>query len=173
MRRVWRRAKQFLRYLRRAPLNPAEAARVNSVLGPALAALFWQMAPGEQAHSLRVMDCLCAQQHTQPELLQAALLHDVGKIVAPLNILERVAIVLARRWLKKQCARWGEAEPRGWRGPFVTAAQHPIWGAALVGQAGAARLTVELTRRHQVPLNTLVMPGDRLLYLLKMADEEN
>ncbi len=170
MNQVRHRVGQFFLYLRARPTSD-DRALVDATLPPALAALFGRMAPGEQLHCLRVMRWLAGQGHCQPELLQAALLHDVGKSVAPISLLERVEAVLVRWLLPSRYARWAQAEPRGWQRPFVTATQHPEWGARLAAQAGAAPLVVSLIRRHQVERLRPVTEEDRILALLQLAEE--
>lgn len=160
---------QFFLYLRARPAA-ADLALVDSTLPPELAALFRRMAPGEQIHSLKVMRWLAEQGHTRPELLQAALLHDVGKSNAPINLFERVEAVLVRWLVPGLYARWAQAEPLGWRKPFVTATQHPAWGAALAGQAGAPLLVVNLIRRHQSEDIVPVTEEDQFVDLLREAE---
>jgi hypothetical protein len=172
MHRNLHRAGQFWRYLSTLALPPADEADVDRVLSPALAALFRQMIPGEQAHSLRVMRWLIAHQHTQPELLQAALLHDVGKVCAPLNIFERVVTVFGHKLFPKQSSRWAQRQPQGWSKAFVVARHHADWGADMVARAGAAPLTVNLIRRHQTRVTRLLTPEDELLRWLQRADDE-
>lgn len=175
MKRARYRAGQFLRHLRRAPLSPAELAEVRRVLPPALAAPFARLAPAEQAHALRVLRAVAAGPHPyarRPELLQAALLHDVGKSVAPLSLFERVGIVLAGKLLPGAAARWGQGPARGWRRAFVTALRHPEWGAELCAQAGAAPLVTRLIRRHQSPLPAPGSPEDQMLAVLQAADDD-
>jgi putative nucleotidyltransferase with HDIG domain len=171
MRQAAYRLAQFGRHLRPRPLTPQERAQVGAVLTPALEALFWRMTPGEQAHSLQVYASLLEQGHSQRELLQAALLHDIGKTRAPLNLAERSLAVLAGRLLPGAAARWGRGAPRGWRRPFVTAAQHPAWGAEMCAQAGAPAQTVSLVRRHQSPASG-ASPEDALLRALQAADND-
>ena len=167
---VRHRVGQFFLYWR-ARLTRADVAFIEATLPPALAALFCRMTPGEQIHSLKVMRWLADHGHTRPELLQAALLHDVGKSVAPISLWERVEAVLVRWLLPGPYARWGQAEPRGWRKPFVTATQHPEWGADLAAQAGAAPLVVNLIRRHQSDKGKKpVTDEDQLLRLLSQAE---
>jgi hypothetical protein len=169
------RVRQFLWYLRRAPLSPAEQAEVRRVLPPALAERFARLAPGEQAHALRVLRAVAAGAHpyaARPELLQAALLHDVGQTVAPLNVFERAWAVLARRWLPAWAERWGRGPARGWRRAFVAAARHPEWGADLAAQAGAAPLVAALIRRHQAPLAAPRTTEDEMLAVLQAADDD-
>jgi len=150
------------------PLDEAEAA---AVLPLPLLGLFRRMRRSEQQHSLRVLRVLQAQGHTHPDLLAAALLHDVGKSRYPLTIFGRVMVVLARAAWPRQAAVWGAGEPRGWRRPFVIAQQHPIWSAEDVAAAGASPLVAALVRRHQEQLDAAARSEeDRLLALLQAAD---
>jgi hypothetical protein len=162
---------QFFLYLR-ARRAPADLALVDATLPPALGALFRRMTLGEQMHSLKVMRWLAAHGFTQPELLQAALLHDVGKSEAPINLAERVEAVLVRWLLPHHYYRWAQAEPRGWRKPFVTSTQHPAWGADLAAQAGAAPLVVNLIRRHQDQECAPVTEEDWLCAHLHQAERD-
>jgi hypothetical protein len=100
------RVGQFFLYLRARP-TPEDKALVESILPPALLPLFQRQSPGEQKHSLKLMRWLAEREPQQTELLQAALLHDVGKSLAPINLVERVAAVLVRWLLPGSYARWG------------------------------------------------------------------
>jgi hypothetical protein len=177
MRRAGYRVGQFFRHLRRLPLTPDERAEAASALGlRALAALFAQHSPAEQAHALRVLRTVRAGSHpymTQPELLQAALLHDIGKTRAPLNAVERSLAVLGRRLLPRHAARWGQGQPRGWRKAFAVAAQHPAWGADLCARAGAPPLTIALVCRHQDTVGQPYSLEDELLRVLQAADDDS
>jgi hypothetical protein len=167
------RLRQFFHYWKDSPPAPAERAEARRLLGPRLAALFERMTPGEQAHSLQVLRVVAAEAGAAPlpaGLLQAALLHDVGKTRAPLGLAGRVLVVAAGRWAP---ARWGLGEPRGWRRPFVTRAQHAAWGAALCAEAGADPLAVTLVRRHQDRLGeAAAAPEDEWLRRLQRADDD-
>ena len=135
--------------------------------------MFLRLQPSEQAHSLNIFYALRAEGHTDPDLLAAALLHDIGKSCYPLKTWERVLIVLAKAIFPRQTDRWSEAQPTGWRRPFVVARQHPAWGAELAEQVGASRLLQELIRRHQDALpNRPDTPADRLLVHLKKFDDQ-
>ena len=112
---------------------------------------------------------LKASGQTDPHLLAAALLHDVGKVLFPLSLLERAIIVLGKRFFRQRAGRWSEGTPSRLRRPFVVAAHHPDWGADLAGQAGASSRTVELIRRHQ----DIPSIDDPLLAALQSADNEN
>lgn len=165
------RAQQFLHYWQPPPLTATDEAQVAVVLPPPLLALFQRMTVGEQAHSLNVLRALQAQGHTAPELLQAALLHDVGKCLAPLTLVDRVVIVLGQRLFKRRVAHWSAGAPRGWRKPFVVAAQHPAWGADLAAQAGATPTVVALIRHHATPMQQPQTPAEHWLAALQQADD--
>ena len=165
------RVGQFFLYLG-ARLTPEDEALVASILPSTLLPLFHRQSAGEQKHSLKVTRWLAKRAPHQAELLQAALLHDVGKSVAPINLVERVEAVLVRWFVPGLYKRWAEAEPRGWRKPFVTAVNHPAWGADLAAQAGASPRVVTLIRRHQELKLKVVTEEDRLLELLQRAEEQ-
>src|SRR5262245_51329405 len=167
------RVGQFWHYWRNAPLNPAAQTQVDSILPtPELRTLFRRMSAGEQRHSLYVLQRVRAEcPSAPPELLQAALLHDVGKTVAPLNIVERVLVVVGQRLSSGAAYRWGQGQPQGWRKAFVVARQHARWGADLAAQAGASSLVSNLINRHQSPITQSTRPEDELLKHLQSADD--
>jgi hypothetical protein len=139
--------------------------------------LFYQMQPGEQAHSLEIYEQLLAQGETSPDLLAAALLHDVGKTRYPLQSWERAEIVIAKKLLPKRARQWGLGTPAGWKRPFVVAERHPEWGADMAAQAGASEMTVQLVLRHQDKINPApfnhgeARPEEILLYRLQLLDD--
>jgi hypothetical protein len=159
------RTRQFWQALRAAPA-PEDLVRVQGFLSPKLFEVFCRMSQSEQAHSIQVFNKLVAQGESNPDLLAAALLHDVGKSRFPLAVWERVAIVLVRAFSKNLAERLGDLNklgqrlPQVWPGaqkeqlpwqlkPFLVAEHHPSWGASAAQQAGASELTVNLIHRHQ------------------------
>ncbi|MGD8850543.1 MAG: HD domain-containing protein, partial [Anaerolineales bacterium] len=139
-----------------------------------LEALFKRMEPADQAHSIRVYRSLLEQGHSDPDLLTAALLHDVGKSLVTPNIWERVFYVLANRIAPGQVLRWGEAEASGWKRAFVIARKHPVWGADLARNHGATPAAVRLIKHHQD--TDTALQDDQLAYhlsLLQAADSGN
>jgi putative nucleotidyltransferase with HDIG domain len=123
---------------------------------------------------------LLVQGETQPDLLVAALLHDVGKLRYRLNPLERAMIVLAKAFLPAQVDHWGSLPPGGWeslpawRKAFVLSKQHATWGAELAHQAGVSPLTESLIRQHHQPCGTeLLTQEDRLLNKLRLVDNQS
>ena len=168
--RLW----QFWQIVTAAPLDKSARAELSAILSAKEMALFDQFSFNDQWHSYRVMKMLQEAGHTQPELLVAALLHDVGKTEIPLTIWERSLIVLASIFLPRQTAVWGQGEPVGWKRPFVVKMQHPIWSAKLAAAAGSNPQAIWLMRRHQ----DVIPPDDpspeaRLLRLLQWADDQN
>lgn len=163
--RIAYRVKQFCQTLA-APLRPADVAYAAARLSPALLRLFQGMTPAEQQHSIALSRALEAQGHTDPDLLAAALLHDVGKTRHPPHLWERVVVVLGEHFTPRQAAAWGAGAPHGLRRGFVIRQQHAAWGAELARQAGASPRTVALIRQHHSD-----PAGDPELIALQKADE--
>ena len=77
------------------PLDPDERELVSSLLGQELHGLFARMTDQDQRHSFEVMQAVrLAYPHAPTSIVQAALMHDVGKSAAPLGTLGRVAATL-------------------------------------------------------------------------------
>lgn len=156
-------------------LRPVDDAAARAHLTPPLYALYRAMRRSERQHSLRVLRDLRAQGHHDPDLLVAALLHDVAKAQMPFSIAEKVIVVLVKAFAPAVYRRWGRAAPRGWQRPFAVSVQHPAWGAAIAAEAGATARTVELIRRHADPLPDAADRSelDDLLHALQQADDRN
>jgi hypothetical protein len=168
--RLW----QFWQIVTAVPLESAARDEVAAILSPSELSLFDRFALNDQWHSYRVMSLLQDAGHDQPQLLVAALLHDVGKTKLPLSIWERSLIVLASLLLPRQTAVWGQGEAVGWKRPFVVKMQHPIWSAQMAAAAGSHPQAIALIQRHQDAID----PNDqseeaKLLSLLQWADDQN
>lgn len=170
------RIRQFLASLRPA-ISPAEWRTLAGWLPPRAALLFQRMSPRDQRHSLNVAQTLTVGGHDQPDLLAAALLHDVAKSVQPgkrLRLRHRVVIVLLNAANPQWVSRLASDDPGSWRYPFYVHLNHPAMGAVLVEEAGCSPLTVELVRRHQARLATAPAGQvEELLALLQAADDAN
>jgi hypothetical protein len=151
-----------------------ELALVKEILSPPQYELFRRMQLSEQAHAIQVCTDLKAEGYRQPDLLIAALLHDVGKIKARLCVWERVWIVLGKRLFPRQAVQWGRREAKGWRKAFVAAEKHAAWGAVLAEEGGASPLTVKLIRLHQdATAKGLTEKEKDLLTALQRVDDKN
>ena len=116
MTRASYRASQFVQALFAQPA--AEDARLAAEPLPAsLRPLFHALSRAEQSHAVAVLRCLLQHGERDPDLLAAALLHDVGKTRAPLRLLDRVLVVLAQRLAPAAADAWSKGEPRAWRRP--------------------------------------------------------
>lgn len=173
------RASQLWHALTAVP-TPEDLDLARQALSPSQMDLFLQLQPNEQAHSLQIYCQLREGKPLDDDLLVAALLHDVGKISYPMRPWERVWIVIARALMPAKAVEWGQAQPRGWKRPFVIAEQHATWGADLAARAGASPTAVSLIRRHQQPPNRFeqaaVAPAsheDQLLYRLQLLDDKS
>ena len=182
------RVGQFLRALTtRVPDD--EVAQAMRVLTPEAQELFRRQAIQDQRHALAVYRTLYQAGHTDPALLAAALLHDVGKAAAQLPAWQRAIIVLLDRFAPRLLARLSQGEPQdralslpkdhtlsrlgSWRYAFVVHARHPEAGARWAQEAGCSPLTVALIRRHQDRLTSCEIEEDQLLAALQAADSLN
>lgn len=146
--RILYRVRQFWQAITAAP-QERDLGLARKWLTPSLLSLFLRLHPSEQAHSISIARQLAEQGETEPDLMVAALLHDIGKVRYPLTVWERIVIVLGKAMFSKRVKKWGRGEPRGWRRPFAVAEQHAAWGAELAAQAGASPLAARLIRSHQ------------------------
>jgi putative nucleotidyltransferase with HDIG domain len=160
--------------------DDSELEQVQAILSPEQMVLFMQMQPGEKNHALTMYHRLLEQGEDNPDLIVAALLHDVGKTHYPMNPMERTMVVLARVTIPAQAHKWGNPPTNaweklpGWRKPFVVAEQHAAWGAELAHETGVSSLTETLIRKHHHP-NTQVFGDEEniLLYKLWVVDNDS
>ena len=170
---VYYRASQFWQALTATPAVE-DLDRASQVLSQQLMVLFLNQTASVQVHSLNVFSQLCDQGERSPDVLSAALLHDVGKSCYPLRTWERVVVVIGQALALRQADLWAQAEPRSWKRPFVVARRHAAWGAEMAAAGGASPLTVELIRRHHDPgTDGLVTPEDQLLKQLQSFDHNS
>ena len=144
------RAKQLYRALE-ASIRSQGKFPLEEYLPPEGVQLFRQMSPGDQRHSLEVFWTLSKGGWGTPELLEVALLHDIGKGGGKLRIWHRVAITLLRNFAPALLQRIAQDGPRSWRYPFYLHLKHAERGAALAESIGCSAEVVRLIGEHHTP----------------------
>jgi len=140
-----RRARRFVLALR-ARVEPGEVEALSAYLTPAQVRLFSTMQSADQRHSLEVFGRLLREGHRDPDLLQAALLHDVGKARARLRVWHRVLVDLGQTFWPS-APRWLAAHgPAALRWPLEVGLRHPELGAEDARSAGCSDRAVALIR---------------------------
>jgi hypothetical protein len=156
------RARQFFRALR-PRLSERDRALVQSILTPRQYALFSRLAPADQRHAVEVLLRVRASGITDRDVLQAALLHDVGKAGSGLRLWLRVAAVLLEAWSPRLLRLLSARGP--WRRAFRAYREHPRRGARLARLAGSSPRVVALIAAHQQGPS-----ADPALAVLRRAD---
>lgn len=134
-----------------ARVDPVSLPALDTILSPAERQLFLTMIEPDQQHSLDLYARLRRDGYDDPDLLRAALLHDVGKASGRLPILYRVAYTLTAM-VNPALTRWlGRPNPAAWRRPFYLAAHHPEIGAAAALRSGSSPRVVGLIAGHSKP----------------------
>jgi putative nucleotidyltransferase with HDIG domain len=148
-----------------APPTPADFAVAKQHLPPSLFELFKSQHPRDIVHSAHTALWLLERGHQDPDLIAAALLHDIGK--GPQRRLDRTAWVLAHAaHVEEVFAKPGSRFEI--RRALARSAAHSERGAELLVSAGASERVVALTRAHHSP-----PAGDPVLALLQQADAQN
>ncbi len=161
----------------------ADAAALDTYLTPAQRALFHAMPAHDRRHSLAVLHTLVREGETDPDLLAAALLHDVGKSeydvngqrIATVPLWCRVLRVLILRLprgerLMMRLAAAGARRRKGLRHALYLSWEHPRLGAEIATRLGVSPLCAMLIREHMRPPH----PDDPpLLIALQRADDRN
>jgi putative nucleotidyltransferase with HDIG domain len=173
MRAIYR-VQQFLRaaaaWSRPAALDEDLLRRVL----PAPAVVLFLSMPGyDRQHAMAVFEALRAAGHDDPDLLAAALLHDLGKSgsgIARIRIWHRVATVLLRAFWPGAVERIAQGHKGSWRRAFFVQQHHAALGAQLAREACCSPGTVDLIRRHE---DACPAGDDTLLAALQAADSLN
>ncbi len=141
------RVRQFFRAARAMPLTQQEIERLRAVLNDDALALYQTMPLGDQRHSLNIFDALIAQGYNARPLLQAALLHDVGK--RNIGLAHRTGVILLDKISLTALARVASDNAESWRHPFYVSLHHPQIGAELAARVGVEENALALIRAHQ------------------------
>ena len=130
------RVGQFLGYLA-ARVDPGEEASARRWLPEPAWPLFAAMPTPDRRHALDVAARLMASGPPDPDLMAAALLHDVAK--GPrLRLWHRVAGVLLQATAPRGLARLAVADERSWRYPFHVFMHHAELSAGAALRAGCS-----------------------------------
>ena len=128
--RFWHLVTRFFGVLGSRRLSPEEQGKVNSVLAPPEARLFWDQQPIDQRHAYEVAERARMMLGDDVAAIRAALLHDVGKRHSRLGPVSRsLATVFGGLRLPM---------PDTWR----RYREHGPLGAADLRAIGAERLSV-------------------------------
>jgi hypothetical protein len=163
------RIRQFWRALT-ARVRTEEWSLVRGVLSEPAVFLFAGMPRQDQRHGLDVLYGLRERGADAPELLAAALLHDVGKSEG-VRTRHRVFAVLVRAVHPEWLDRVASPDPDDWRFPLWLQLRHAQRGADLAEAAGCGAATVQLIHCHeQTEGAALLPPLDDWLAELQAAD---
>lgn len=156
-----------IRQFREATVRPsaAEFALGERYLQGRLLELFRAQHPRDIVHSAHTAQWLLDRGHDEPDLVAAALLHDVAK--GHQRRLDRVAWVVAE-WFQLGPAFSDSGSRLELRRAMARTASHAESGAGILREAGAPELVVTLTRLHHGPPG-----GHPMLALLQQADAAN
>lgn len=148
-------ARRFFGSLSPAPPPPADDAWAVGHLGPGEAELWHRMSNPDRRHAVAVARAVVADlgPDAEREVVAAALLHDVGKVVSGYGTFRRVGATLVWAGLARarqdrdRATRWSVADQAAVRrlGQYR---RHPELGAELLAAAGAHELTVAWAREH-------------------------
>lgn len=169
------RSRQLARSLKAQPLTQAEQTEIRAILLPGQAELFFGLPKYEQRHALNVCRTLQkAGYAADSELLQAALLHDIGKrdphTGRTIPVWGKVAnVALSKVFGRQIISRLAKEQPSSWRYIFWLQLTHEKRSAKLTQAAGSSKRVVALVGGCQ----SLERTGDPAWQALKWADDLN
>lgn len=157
-------------------LNRKDRNFVEENLDPAGRFLFSQMSIIDQRHTLRVARYIKKKAAFQrgidfKKLIQAALLHDAGKVKGEIKWFHRILVAIIRRLFPRLREKWGiRNKSFSFRYALYVDLIHPSRGAYMAESLGLAPEIVSLIRRHHDPPSGKYEPE---LALLQEADRKN
>ena len=171
-------AGRFFGSLSPAPPPAADDAWAVSHLGPGEAELWRRMSNPDRRHAVAVARAVVARigPETGREVVAAALLHDVGKVVSGFGTFRRVGATVLWEGAERlrpdpeRAARWSVDERAVLRrlGQYR---RHPELGAELLAAAGADELTVAWAREHHRRPSRWTVPPE-VASVLKSCDDD-
>ena len=149
-------------------MPPDRDAVLAATLTPAQAEAFRALPAHDQAHLLRVYRRLRERGVTDPDLLAAGLLHDVGKACggSRVRLVDRVGRVVLGKVAPGLLRRLARLPARGRRRGLALAVHHPALGAERAAALGCSPRVCWLIAHHE---DGDAM-GDRALATLAEAD---
>ncbi len=164
--------KRFFGSLRPGGPSETDRAWVEEVLSEAEYPLWARMYGPDRRHSAAV--ALEVQRrlghHATPEVLAAALLHDVGKIDADLGTWGRVIATLSAKLVGADTARlWIKSS--GFTRRVGLYLHHPEIGADILEMAGSDPLTVSWAAEHHNPADEWTVPVEIAAVLHEVDDD--
>ena len=163
------RVLQFLTALSVRP-NPEVDLRLRAVVqNDALWALLRRMTPFDRSHHLHVYEALRSAGYSDPDLLLAGALHDVGKADdrGRVWLVHRVTKVLLARRAPGLLNNLTNVKGNAFAHGLYLCVQHAELGALLAESAGASPRCCELIRLHEEDADSV---ADRDLLALIRAD---
>jgi len=156
-------ARRFVGSFARGGPSPADDAWVSSWLSDDEHRLWSRLSDADRKHAVgvarRTVEVLGAG--TEPAVVAAALLHDVGKLESGFGPFRRAAATVVGK-------TWGRRRTRGRVGAYL---RHDELGAALLRDAGSAPLTVAWAAEHHRPPEQWTVPA-AIGRALKDADDD-
>ena len=138
------RVNQFVAHIR-ARVDADEVALAHRLLPADAARLFDAMPVADRRHGLDVSARLLAAGHDDPDLLAAALLHDVAK-GRRMRLWHRIGGVLLEAFASGLLRRLASEDPTSWRHPFHLYLHHAELSAELVLASGGSERTAAFIR---------------------------
>ncbi|MEA3511064.1 MAG: hypothetical protein U9R51_06475 [Actinomycetota bacterium] len=130
---------RFFGHVRAKAPGPDDQRFVHDHLEGACADLFWSQSAPDQRHAVDVARRVCAAFSDDSEVVEAALLHDIGKIDANIGAVARsIATVLDSVGMPMT------TRMRSYR-------DHGRRGAAVLEEAGCGSLAIAFARYHPGP----------------------
>lgn len=182
LQRLIYRSRQFFDAVHAAP---PETSAAELGLTQQQYELWLAQSPADRRHTLAVWTLLRDAGQITPELLCAALLHDVAKTVpacwpdrpsAPVRrfrLWHRCAVVVLRALAPGLFIRLGKpVAPSSWRYPFYLSRHHAELGAYMAERVGCLPRTIVLIRGH-TDHHAPQADSDELQAILYWADDRN